>query len=527
MVILLLIIAGAYLFWPLDSENFQIQVDQEKLASKQTFLKQIKTPASDSLPNILLIIVDDLGMADLSLYGEGYPNTPHIDALGNEGVVFQNAYVTSPVCSPSRAAIFTGRYPQRFGFEYQMHDRYLRNRLEYFGFKLFVDSAPWIPKWMSEVPDKTAIDQQGIPPSEITLPDLMKARGYRTGLVGKWHLGSDQDRSPCNFSFDYQFGFYASHSLYAYEQTHGIHDQKVPGDFTDPHIWSGQRDGPYAIYQNCEEIRVEEYLTDRFTDEAIKFISETDQDPFFLTLSYNAPHTPLQAPQSDMDRFDHIEDPIKRTYYAMIANLDDNIGRLMDHLRINELDSSTAIFLISDNGGAEYTFTTENGKYKGGKITNFEGGIKVPFMMRWEGTISPSRYNPMVSSMDIFQTVTEMTDCSLPDDRVYDGKNLLPFVKGMTDAEPHDYLYWQRGFNKAVRNADWKLMINEEVNDTLLVKIGTDQFEEKKIKDAGVEVISMLANQHTNWSNNLQKPLWPSLIYYEFWDGNNRYYFDQ
>ena len=521
-----IIVLGSYLLWPVSSNKYRIKVDKQLLNTKHEYLNRLETSDGNGYPNILLIMVDDLGIADLSLYGEGYPVTPNIDRIGQEGVMFNNAYVTSPVCSPSRAAILTGRYQQRFGFQFQMHDRYLRNRLEYMGFKYFINSKPWNPKWMDEVPDPESISSQGIPPSEILLPELLKTRGYSTALIGKWHLGSDSLRNPCNFGFDYQFGFYASHSLYSYEQTPGIHDQKIKADFTDPHIWSGQRNGSHAIFRNCEEVVVNNYLTDVFTDEAISFIETTRRNPFFLYLSYNASHTPLQAPESYMKKFHHINDPVKRTYYAIIQSLDDNIGRLMRKITELDLDDNTVIFFISDNGGAEYTLTTDNGKYKGGKITDFEGGLKVPFFMRWKNHIQPGAYDPMVSSMDIFHTSIGITEIELPKDRVYDGKNLLANLN-KKDGNPNRYLYWQRGFSKSIRDMRWKLNVNGESEDTVLYDLVNDPYENQNVYHSHKSRARELAALHAKWAQQLDRPLWPSMIYYEFVDGDETHYFDQ
>ncbi|MDZ7607263.1 MAG: sulfatase-like hydrolase/transferase [Cyclobacteriaceae bacterium] len=174
------------------------------------------------------------------------------------------------------------------------------------------------------------------------------------------------------------------------------------GDFTDKYIWNDARDNGHGIFRNCEKVEESGYLTDVFTEEAVTYLSEYQDEPFFLYLSYSAPHTPLQAPLEYMEKFASEPDPVKRTYYAMIANLDDNIGKLMAHLDSLGLDENTMIFFISDNGGAEYTFTTLNGSYLGGKMTNFEGGIRVPFIFSWKNRIKPIRYDPMVSSMRYF-----------------------------------------------------------------------------------------------------------------------------
>jgi arylsulfatase A-like enzyme len=522
------ILIFGYLLWPLKSSSWDLNRDTGQEEVKRDWLGQDLPFRNSHNPNILLIMVDDLGKADLGLYDENGQSTPHIEDLASEGVTFNQALVTSPVCSPSRASIITGRYAQRFGFQFQMHDRYLKNRLEYFVFKHLIRSDPWSPQWMTNVPDKEAILKQGLPPDEITLPEILQKQGYYTGLIGKWHLGWEEDNSPCNFGFDYQYGFYQSHSLYAYEGTPGVIDQKVPEDFTDKHIWKGQRNGPYAIYRNCQEIEEREYLTDRIAEESIAFMDRNRNGPFFLWVSFNAPHTPLQAREEYYHRFSHIADPVKRIYAAMIANLDDAIGRVLNHLKQLNLEEETLIFFISDNGGAEYTFTTDNGAYKGGKITDFEGGIQVPFIMKWKGRITEGiNYDPMVSSMDIFHSVVEASDIHLPVDREYDGVSLLPYLSGQLKSDPHDILFWQRGFSKAVRTREWKLLLNEDSGDTLLYPIAQDPVENKDVSAAHPLISEKLLEKHAQWSSDLKKPLWPSEVYYQYREGDLVFYFDQ
>ena len=523
-----LILLIGYLLWPLRSNDWEIRRSREHMETKREWLDQNSSVNSPERPNILLIMVDDLGKADLRLYDESGQSTPVIESLAKEGVIFNNALVTSPMCSPSRASIITGRYAQRFGFEYQMHDRYLKNRLEYLVFRYFMKSDPWHPKWMEAVPDREAILNQGLPPHEITLPEILKKHGYSTGLIGKWHLGWSEENKPCKFGFDYQYGFYQSHSLYSYEGTPGIIDQRVPEDFTDKHIWKGQREGPYAIFRNCVEIEEKGYLTDRIADEGIAFIDRYSRDPFFLWLSFNAPHTPLQAREEYYRRFAHMDDPVKRVYAAMIANLDDAVGRVLEHLKKLDLEEHTLIFFISDNGGAEYTYTTENGPYKGGKITDFEGGIQVPFVMKWKNQI-PERvtYEPMVSSMDIFHSVLHAATIEIPGDRQYDGVSLLPYLTGDTKGDPHDVLFWQRGFSKAVRTNQWKLLLNEDSGDTLLYDMRLDPTECADLSGIHRMISERLLEKHARWSSELADPLWPSIVNYHYREGETLHYFDQ
>lgn len=519
---------AAYLFWPLGSSEYAIHYNEEAVKEKEEFLSQNIEKESISQPNIILITVDDLGMADCSLYGEGNIQTPHIDKLGAEGVIFENAYTTSPVCAPSRAALITGRYQQRFGFEYTIQKRYLRNRLEYFGFTYFIDSYPWKPRWMTAVPNQAAIEQQGLPTSEITLAEYLKKAGYKTGMFGKWHLGYDANHKPSNFGFDEQYGFFSSHSLYAYEGTPGIVDLKIEEDWTDPFIWSGQRNKEHAIYKNNIEIREEKYLTDRITEESVAFMEEEKNAPFFLWISYNAPHTPLQAPEKYLEMHKDIQDPIKRIYAAMINSLDDNIGELMKYLKESGLDENTLIFFISDNGGAEYTMTTDNGRYAGGKNTEFEGGIKVPMIISWKGVLdSGQRYLPMVSSMDIFSTSLAAADVDPFRERPIDGINLLPFLQKTVNGEPHEYLFWQRGISKALRTNEWKLLFNDKTGDQLLYNLKENKYENPNEFDAHAEIVQQLKDAHAVWRTTHTEPLWPAVIYYVAEKDGKEYYFEQ
>jgi arylsulfatase A-like enzyme len=533
-LILFLIIAlffgGIFLLWPLTSDRFVIRWDQELISKKKKFLQfhKVKKTIPGSRPNIILIIVDDLGNTDISLYGPGKVNTPHIDRLGMDGVIFQQAYVTSPVCSPSRAAIFTGRYPQRFGFTYQMHDFYLTNRLMHYGYRALIDSDPWKPRPIEQVPSKKMALKQGLPPSEITLAELLKKEGYRTALVGKWHLGSHKENTPCNFGFDYQYGFYASHSLYAYENKPGIINQRIKNDFSDKYIWEGQRKGPHAIYRNCELVHEDEYLTTAITRECKSFIKSNNDTSFFLIASYNAPHTPLQAPTDYVEQFKHIQDPVKKVYYGMIRALDNEIGDLLDFLENENLLGNTLIFFISDNGGATYTHTTDNAPLRGGKITDFEGGINVPMIMYWKDQVPPGRIYPFpVTSMDIFGTIVSQLDIDLPSDRKIDGVDLIQFLgKESSGNMPHPFIYWNRGNTKAIRSIDYKLIFNTEFGDTLLFNMSKNNLEKENISEKNREIIRDLLSQYSQWEDGLAEPLWPPLIYYVYEENGNQYYFD-
>jgi arylsulfatase A-like enzyme len=505
-----------------------MDTDDEALRSKLEFLSNSNHHPDTTHPNIILITVDDLGMADCSLYGEGKISTPHIERLGSEGIIFENAYVTSPVCAPSRAAMITGRYQHRFGFEFTMHERYLKNQLEYLAFKYLVNSEPWVAKWTNSVPDAEAIHNQGLPLSEITLAEILKKHGYNTGIMGKWHLGWSREKQPAAFGFEEQYGFFHSHSLYAPEGTDGIVGQKIEADWTDTYIWSGQRNGPHAIYKNGMEIEEQGYLTDRITEESIAYMNKQKGHPFFLWISYSAPHTPLQAPSEYVDQFSDIEDPVKRVYHAMISNLDDNIGRLMEYLADHKLTENSIIFFISDNGGAEYTHTTDNGRYEGGKNTEFEGGIKVPMIIRLPGrTAESGRFPHMVSSMDIFTTAIAAAGIPMMPGRELDGVNLIPYLMGENNTPPHEYLFWQRGISRVVRNNEFKLVMNEYSGAEILYDLRQNKYENPDVASTNPKIINELKTAFQDWTQIHQPPMWPSVIYFTAKKDGVRYYFEQ
>ena len=528
LLILVIVFIILVLVYPIASSDYRIATDSTALQNKFEFLQSTNHGPDTIRPNIILITVDDLGMADCSLYGEGNITTPNIEKLGAEGIIFENAYVTSPVCAPSRAALMTGRYQHRYGFEFTMHERYLRNRLEYLGFRYVVNSDPWVAKWMRSVPDAEAIHNQGLPLSEITLAEILKKHGYNTGIVGKWHLGWSKEKQPSAFGFEEQYGFFHSHSLYVPEGTEGFVDQKIDADWTDSYIWSGQRNGTHAIFRNGIEIEEKGYLTDRITDESIDYMNNHKEHPFFLWISYSAPHTPLQAPKEYVDQFQDIEDPVKRVYRAMISNLDDNIGRLIGYLADQNLEDNSIIFFISDNGGAEYTHTTDNGRYGGGKNTEFEGGLKVPMILRLpEKASAGSRYPHMVSSMDIFATSIGIAGIEMMPGRALDGVNLIPYITGHNNAPPHEYLFWQRGISKVVRNNEYKLMMNEYMGIEILYDLKQNRFEDPDVASTNLSAVNELKAAFGDWSEIHNPPMWPSVIYFTAEKDGIRYYFEQ
>jgi arylsulfatase A-like enzyme len=517
-----------YLLWPLKSSEFRIKWNQDAIDAKHQLLSSMKNNKNKgSLPNVLLIVADDLGVNDISFFGNGKVNTPNIDGIGHAGVGFRQAYTASPLCSPSRASILTGMYPQRYGFEFQMHDRYLANRLEYYGFRYFIQGDIWRAKPMEKVPRREDIDRQGLPPDQITIADLLKTEGYSTGIIGKWHTGWQPENMPKSLGFDEQYGFFDAHTLYSPIGTEGVTDQRIEKDFTDKYNWKLARKGWHGIFRNYQRIEEKEYLTDAITRESTDFIRKHKEGPFFLMVAYNAPHTPLQAPDEYVKMFSNEPDPVKRVYYAMIKKLDDDVGKLMDLLTSEGLDSNTLVIFLSDNGAAAYTFATDNKPLRGGKITNFEGGIRIPMFVRWPGKIDPGQvFDPPVITMDVFPTIAGAAGFPLPSDRTIDGIDLLRYVKNRDSIPPHPNLFWQRGSSRAIRSGDWKVIWNVEFGDTLLYNLAKDPDEINDLFPQDQAIARKLSRIHSEWSDSLPEPLWPPVVWFREKVDDRYFYFD-
>lgn len=512
-------------FWPMSSRTFEIEFDQEKIAEKQEFLDSIE-PSDSARPNIVIIIADDLGKTDISLYGTPPIKTPNIDSIGLKGMTFTEGYITSPICAPSRAGVLTGRYQQRFGFEYQPHDRYPKNRIEMFVYKNFIATGDWLVADQVEFPRFEDIVKNGMPPSEILLSEILHKAGYKTGIVGKWHLGAGDHAIPSNRGFDYQYGFYEAYSLYMADTSHKDIINQRHKDFSDPFIWGKGRSGNCAIRKNHDVIEEEFYLTDRIAQEANNFIDRNEDNPFFLYVPFLAPHTPFQATKAYYDKLSHIEDRNKRVYNAMILQLDDAVGSIIDHLEQKGLMENTIVFFLSDNGGATYTEATDNAPLKGGKFTNFEGGLNVPFMVRWDGHVTQGlSYSQPVISMDIFTTALELSQTSNKFNRKLDGVSMLPILTDSMKTPIHEKLCWRSGYNRAIRLGDWKLISDDLSGNHALYNVRTDKEEQRNLYDENPEMVELLRNAHAEWEAEMINPAWPRVMDYRWWDGDEPYYF--
>jgi arylsulfatase A-like enzyme len=388
-------------------------------------------------PNVIIILADDLGYGDTGVYGSPIVKTPNIDALAGDGVRFTDGYVTHPVCAPSRAAIMTGRYQTRFGWEFNPVTR-----------------------------DHTG----GVSLGETLLPQVMKTAGYHTGMVGKWHLGQAKGHLPQDRGFDDFFGILDGGTAYmtrsgpgddsytapGSESSFGLARSPLPPTATDDDKMTYLRKIA-PVWRGREMVEAKGYLTEDLTEEAVKFIGDNKARPFFLYLAYNAPHTPLQATKTYLDRYPNVQDRGKRVYAAMVSALDDGIGTVRAKLKAEGSDRDTLIIFLSDNGCASYVLgACSNAPLNGFKGMHLEGGVRIPYIVAWPGHIPGGRVDHrMVSSLDIAPTAAALAGGSLP--RGSDGVNLIPYLNGRNAGTPNPTLYWRAGTNFAIRDGRWKL----------------------------------------------------------------------
>ena len=398
----------------------------------------LAAPAAPPRPNLIVIVADDLGYGDTGVYGSPHVKTPHIDALAKDGVRFTQGYVAHPVCAPSRAALMTGRYQTRFGYEFNPVGR-----------------------------DRTG----GVSREEVFLPQILKDAGYATGMVGKWHLGQPAGYHPLDRGFDSFFGVLTGATSFMTDFQPGDEEITPPGAGASFGLAEGVRAPPGAseaekmtllrqaapVYRGREAVEEPDYLTDAFTREALNFIDASAPGPFFLYLAHTTPHTPLQAPAAYIARNSAIADKGQRVYAAMVTSLDDSVGRLRAALKARDLDRNTVIVLISDNGCAGYVGTAcTNGPLNGFKGLHLEGGVRVPYIVSWPGGFrSGGVEDQVVSSLDIVPTAAALAGAALP--RGTDGENLVPYLSGPKPKGFERRLFWRTGPNYAVRDGAWKL----------------------------------------------------------------------
>ena len=418
-------------------------------------------------PNILVILADDLGFADLGIQGSKDIPTPHIDSLAHHGVRCTEGYVSSPMCSPSRAGLITGRSQSRFGHEIN-----------------------WEPEWPAD-----PSDPRGLPLTEKTLADHLKPAGYHTGAIGKWHLGEAPPFHPNRRGFDEFFGFIGGGHNYfceAYRNT-------PPQNYYNSPL---ERNGvPQPITPG--------YLTTVLGDETAAFIHRNREKPWVLYTAFNAPHTPMQATPELLDRVKSIADESRRTYAAMVAGLDDAVGTILRQLREDSLEERTLIFFISDNGGTTEDNTSSNTPLRGRKGQMWEGGIRVPFIAQWKGVLPAGKtYDRPVSSLDILPTALAAAGTPGLGGRPLDGVDLAPYLTGKKSGDPHEMLFWRMTERdiRAVRDGGHKLV--KQGQKPNLFNISTDARETKDLDGKVPEVQNRLQKAYDQWAATLPEALW-------------------
>lgn len=400
-------------------------------------------------PNIVVIVADDLGYADV-LFNPLHPKeitTPHLDALAKAGVLCRQGYVTGNICSPTRAGLMTGRYQQRLG--------------------LYTGGEAG----------------RGLPKSEKIFPQFLKPAGYATAQFGKWHLGPDPAWSPALRGFDEVFGFLGR----------GAHDYFKLNDPADP------------IYRGTNVVSETGYLTDRLGEETAEFITCNKSKPFFAYLAFNAVHAPLQAPADEIAKF-NTGNADRNTLLAMGKRMDDAIGRVVATLKKEGVWENTLLFFFSDNGGP-LAQTADNTPLHGGKHSDYEGGVRVPFLVCWPAMLKPGESDAVVSSLDVLPTTLAAAGLPAPTDKKLDGMNILPVLRGETPA-PARNLYWSSGSEEGwwgIRSGDWKLVAQKAKVE--LFDLSKDVSEKTDLAKTMPGKLAELTKLHDDWLAQMAKPV--------------------
>jgi arylsulfatase A-like enzyme len=466
-------------------------------------------PVSDRPPNIIVILVDDLGINDITTFGGGVADgdlpTPNIDAIAADGAVFTNGYAGNATCAPSRAAIMTGRYATRFGFEFTPAP---------VAFHRLLGSFDYSPRdaifHEDRVADTIPLEEQGLPPSETTMAELLQDRGYQTLFIGKWHLGEAEPFQPQNQGFDEWVGFYPGASLFLPVDDPDAVNLRQDFDPIDPFLWANLN---YAVRWNgSERFPPEGYMTDYFADRAVDAIEANANRPFFLYLALNAPHTPLQALRSDVEALSHIEDERVRIYAAMIRAVDRAVGQVRAALEEQGLAENTLVVFSSDNGAPGYIgFDDLNAPYRGWKATFFEGGIRVPMLVEWPARIAPGTViDTPAAHVDLFATAAAAAGAEMPADRVIDGQDLMTFVDG--DPASDRALFWRSGHYRVLLHDGWKLQVSEHPPRTWLFHLAEDPTEQVDLSGREPDRVVAMRARLDSINAEQAEPIWPSLV---------------
>ena len=484
---------------------------------------QADTTASrdaDSRPNIVLIVADDLGWNDLTVGGGGVAGgtvpTPNIDSIASEGVQFRNGYAGHATCAPSRAALMSGRYPTRFGFESTPTPGNMLKIVASIN-----EDPEGLPESRTHFDEKEdqiiPFEQMGMPTDEISMAETLQQAGYHTVHIGKWHIGDDNGMAAKDQGFDESLRMAGIAYLPADDPN--VVNSRQDFDPIDRFLW---KTANYAAQYNSGDVfEPGGYLTDYYTDEAIKVIEANKNRPFFLYLAHWAPHTPLQATRADYEALSHIKNHRLRVYAAMIRALDRGVGRVMEALKAAGIDDNTLVMFTSDNGGADYIGLPEiNQPFRGWKMTFFEGGIHVPYFMRWPDRIKPgSTVEAPVHHFDLYATAAGAAGAAVPTDRQMDGVNLIDYIPDVTGnaapkqgQEPHEKLFWKAGNSHIVLAGGWKYQRDLTAKKGWLFDMKNDPTEQNNRVDQEPDRVKSLSAMLDAHNAEQEQPAWPILL---------------
>ena len=465
------------------------------------------TTRTSDKPNVIVILVDDLGFNEVSTYGGGMGNgkvkTPNIDQLAADGVLCTNGYSATAVCSPSRAALLTGRFPTRAGYEFTPTAKGMGKFIA----KLSSDQD--VPVLYDAEIDNALppVEEMGLPASEITIPEMLKPQGYHSAIVGKWHLGAAEAFQPNKHGFDESL-WIETGSMFLPEDDPNVVNAKLPFDPIDRFLWANLSHN--VRFNEGGRFKPDGFLTDYLTNEAVNVIEKNKNQPFFLYMAYWAVHTPLQALKSDYDKLDFIENHEERVQAAMVLAVDRGVGKIRQALKDNGVDDNTIIIFTSDNGAPHYVGLPElNKPYRGWKLSFFEGGVHLPYIVNYPKAIAPGQtYDGRVSSLDIFATVGNLAGATLPTDRKIDGTNILPFLSGEQEGEPDRPLFGKSATYSFVIKNGWKLQVDGQQNKKWLFNLNTDPTEQNNLVDTETEKLAELNGLLTQLLAEQPKPIW-------------------
>jgi arylsulfatase A-like enzyme len=406
-------------------------------------------------PNVVILFADDLGYGELGCQGNKEIPTPNIDSIAKAGVRFTQGYVAATYCSPSRAGLLTGKYPTRFGHE-------------------FNEGAGLKGKF-------------GLPLTEKTMADRFKALGYATACIGKWHLGVGPDYRPTKRGFDEFYGTLANTPFY------------------HPNLVDSRLDPDPKKVEDKEF-----YTTDAYAARAVDWLDKLKGKPFFLYLPFNAQHAPLQAPKKYLDRFPGIKDEKRQLFAAMMSAMDDAIGAVLTKIKEMGQEDNTIVWFLADNGGPTRVTTSGNGPLRGFKATTLEGGPRVPFLVRWKGKIPAGKtYDHPIIQLDILPTSLAAAGEPVKKDEKLDGVDLLPYLAGKNTDRPHQTLYWRFSPQWAVRHGDYKLVRSSIDGMTpRLFNLADDIGETKDLTESHPEKVKELTRLYKAWDEEQKAPLW-------------------